>query len=202
MARSKSSQRWLDEHFKDKNVKLAQQQGYRSRAVYKLIEIQKKDKILKSGMSVVDLGAAPGSWSQYAIEKVGSSGQVVAVDCLPMDAMPNLHCIQGDFRENAILEQILATLNKGNIDLVMSDMAPNMTGIKTVDQARSIELAELALEFAEQVLDSSGRFLVKLFQGQGFETYCQQVRRSFKQVVFRKPQASRARSREVYLLAG
>jgi 23S rRNA (uridine2552-2'-O)-methyltransferase len=201
MARTKSSNRWMQEHFDDEYVKMAQKLGYRSRAVFKLKEIQEKDHILKPGMRVVDLGAAPGGWSQYAKQILGSQCQIIALDILAIEPIDGVEFIQGDFREQAVFEQLTAALAGKRVDLVMSDMAPNMSGSKGVDQPRSLYLGELALEMAEAVLAKDGTFLVKLFQGEGFESYCKQVRQSFSKVLIRKPKASRARSNEVYLLA-
>jgi 23S rRNA (uridine2552-2'-O)-methyltransferase len=201
MARSKSSHRWLDEHFSDAFVKKAQQEGYRSRAVYKLKEIQEKDRILQPCMKVVDLGASPGGWSQYATQVVGRKGRVVASDILPLDPLPFVEFVLGDFREEAVLAEILALLGEDKAELVISDMAPNMSGVDAVDQPRAIYLCELALDMARQVLKPKGAFLVKLFQGDGSEAFMRDVRRSFKTVKVRKPAASRPRSREVYVLA-
>ncbi|MBU0654913.1 MAG: 23S rRNA (uridine(2552)-2'-O)-methyltransferase RlmE [Gammaproteobacteria bacterium] len=201
MARSKSSTRWLGEHFSDEFVKKAQQEGYRSRAVYKLKEIQEKDHILRPGMKVVDLGAAPGGWSQYATEILGKKGRMVASDILPMDPLPFVEFVEGDFRDDAVLAEILHLLDDEKADLVISDMAPNMSGVDAVDQPRAIHLCELALDMARQVLKPGGVFVVKLFQGDGSEAYLRDVRSSFKTVKVRKPAASRPRSREVYVLA-
>jgi 23S rRNA (uridine2552-2'-O)-methyltransferase len=201
MARSKSSHRWLDEHFSDEFVKKAQQEGYRSRAVYKLKEIQEKDRILQPCMKVLDLGAAPGGWSQYTTQIVGRKGRVVASDILPLDPLPFVEFVLGDFREDVVLAEILALLGEDKADLVISDMAPNMSGVDAVDQPRAIYLCELALDMAMQVLKPKGAFLVKLFQGDGSEAFMRDVRRSFKTVKVRKPAASRPRSREVYVLA-
>ncbi|UOG93828.1 MAG: 23S rRNA (uridine(2552)-2'-O)-methyltransferase RlmE [Candidatus Thiothrix sulfatifontis] len=201
MARSKSSQRWLGEHFSDEYVKKAQHEGYRSRAVYKLQEIQEKDRILQPGMKVVDLGAAPGGWSQYATKFVGQKGRIVASDILPIDPLPFVEFVVGDFREESVLMEILNLLGGDKADLVISDMAPNISGVDAVDQPRSIHLCELALDMARQVLKPSGTFVVKLFQGDGSEDFLREVRSSFKTVKVRKPAASRPRSREVYILA-
>ncbi len=201
MARSKSSQRWLGEHFSDEYVKKAQQEGYRSRAVYKLKEIQEKDRILQPCMKVVDLGAAPGGWSQYATTLVGRKGRVVASDILAIDPLPFVEFVQGDFRDDEVLAEILNLLGEEKADLVISDMAPNMSGVDAVDQPRAIHLCELALDMARQVLKPQGTFLVKLFQGDGSEAYLREVRAHFKTVKIRKPAASRPRSREVYVLA-
>jgi len=201
MARSKSSHRWLKEHFDDEFVKRAQREGYRSRAVFKLEEIQRKDHILKPGMSVVDLGAAPGGWSQYALGLVGRKGRVVAMDILPMEPLPGVAFVQGDFGEDAVLEVLLNRLNGREIDLVMSDIAPNITGVDAVDQPRAMYLAELAVDFADRVLRPGGDLLVKLFQGEGFDPLLRDLRARYDKVVMRKPRASRPRSREVYALA-
>ncbi|MCG6864032.1 MAG: 23S rRNA (uridine(2552)-2'-O)-methyltransferase RlmE [Thiogranum sp.] len=201
MARSKSSHRWLKEHFDDEFVKRAQREGYRSRAVFKLEEIQRKDHILKPCMSVVDLGAAPGGWSQYALGLVGRKGRIVAMDILAMEPLPGVEFLQGDFREEAVLEALLNRLNGREIDLVMSDIAPNITGVDAVDQPRAIYLAELAVDFADRVLRPGGDLLVKLFQGEGFDPLLKDLRARYDKVVMRKPRASRPRSREVYALA-
>jgi 23S rRNA (uridine2552-2'-O)-methyltransferase len=201
MARTKSSRRWLNEHFKDEFVKKAWQEGFRSRAVYKLIEIQEKDHILRRGMIVVDLGAAPGGWSEYAAKVVGPSGHVFALDILPMDPVSGVDFILGDFREQEVVDQLLATMAERRADLVMSDMAPNISGMSAVDQPRAIYLAELAFEMAKQTLVPGGDFLVKLFQGEGFDSFVRTLRDHFGKIVFRKPKASRGRSREVYALA-
>jgi 23S rRNA (uridine2552-2'-O)-methyltransferase len=201
MARSKSSHRWLKEHFDDEYVKRAQREGYRSRAVFKLEEIQQKDHILKPGMAVVDLGAAPGGWSQYALGVVGRKGSVVAMDILPMEPLPGVAFVQGDFRDDAVLEQLLNLLNGREIDLVMSDIAPNISGMGAVDQPRAMYLAELAVDFADRVVRPGGDLLVKVFQGEGFDELVKDLRSRYNKVVMRKPKASRARSREVYALA-
>lgn len=200
-AKSSSSRRWLKEHFSDTYVKQAQQEGYRSRATYKLLELQEKDKLFKPGMVVIDLGAAPGGWSQVITKLVGAKGQVVALDILPMEPIEGVEFIQGDFTQQKVLDDLLKLLNDKKIDWVVSDMAPNLSGIDSVDQPRSLELAELALDFALQVLDKQGSFLVKVFQGSGIDQYIQEVRKHFKKVTIRKPKASRGRSREVYVLA-
>ena len=199
--RSKSSQRWLKEHFDDVYVKQAQKEGYRSRAAYKLLEIQQKDRIFRHGMCVVDLGAAPGGWSQVATRLIGSSGKVVAVDILPVDPMAHMEFIQGDFTEQSVLDKLLQVLENKEVDLVMSDMAPNISGIKAVDQPRAMYLAELALDLAQNVLREKGTFLVKVFQGTEFDSYFKMLREHFDKVVTRKPKASKSNSREVYLLA-
>jgi 23S rRNA (uridine2552-2'-O)-methyltransferase len=199
--RSKSSQRWLREHFDDPFVVRAQQEGYRARAVYKLAEIDRRDQLLAPGMRVVDLGAAPGGWSQYAMERVGRSGRVVASDILPMDPIPGVDIVTGDFREEPVLHAILAQLGGEPADLVLSDIAPNLSGTDAVDQPRAIHLCELALDLSVRVLKPNGAFLVKLFQGQGSDEFLREMRKRFRRVVVRKPEASRPRSREVYVLA-
>jgi len=191
----------MQEHFQDEYVKLAQAQGYRSRAVFKLNEIQEKDQIIKPGMNIIDLGAAPGGWSQFARQLIGKKNKLVALDILTMDPIEGVDFIQGDFREQAVLDQLFAVLDGAPVDLVMSDMAPNMSGNKGVDQPRSIYLGELALDTARAVLTKGGTFLVKLFHGEGFEVFHQDVQQSFAKVVIRKPKASRPRSNEVYILA-
>lgn len=200
MARSGSSQRWLSEHFSDEYVKLAQQRGYRSRAVFKLEEIDQRDRLFRPGLSVVDLGAAPGGWSQYAAEKIGKSGKIIALDILPVEVIPGVEIIQGDFQEEAVLNQLLQTLDGRPVDLVLSDMAPNMSGTRIVDQPRAMYLAELALDTACQVLRPGGVFVVKLFMGAGFDEFQKAARESFSSLANRKPKASRDRSREVYLV--
>jgi len=201
MGRSKSSNRWMQEHFQDEYVKMAQAQGYRSRAVFKLNEIQDKDQIIKPGMNIVDLGAAPGGWSQRARQLIGKKNRIVALDILPIEPIEGVDFIQGDFREEDVLNELYAILDGAPISLVMSDMAPNMSGNKGVDQPRAIYLAELALETAITVLTKDGAFLVKLFQGDGFDEFFQNVQRHFAKTVIRKPKASRPRSNEVYILA-
>ena len=200
MAKSKSSNDWLREHFDDPYVKKAQKAGYRSRATFKLEEIDKKDKLIQPGMAVVDLGSAPGGWSDYALRKLGSKGTVVALDILPMTPLSGVHFIQGDFSEDDVLDELNLVLNSQPIDLVLSDMAPNITGVDAIDQPSSMYLVELALHFAIENLSEQGVFLVKVFQGEGFDAYLKVMRDSFQKVVTRKPDASRARSREVYLL--
>ena len=201
MSRSKSSSRWLREHFADEYVKQAQLAGYRSRAVYKLKEIQEKDHLLKAGMTVVDLGAAPGGWSQFAAEIVGGRGKVIALDLLPMDSIADVTFIQGDFRDQETLDRLLSELTGRPVDLVISDLAPNKSGIKAVDQPRSMYLTELAFEFACQCLKPGGAFLTKVFQGQGFDELVKELRTHFGVLVSRKPKSSRSRSSEIYLLA-
>lgn len=201
MARSKSSARWLREHFTDEYVKRAQAEGYRSRAAYKLLEIHEKDHLLRPGLTVVDLGAAPGGWSQLAARLVGGQGAVIALDLLPMEPLPGVTFVEGDFREAAVLERLLATLNGRPVDLVISDMAPNTSGVKAVDQPRGMYLAELALDFGRRCLRPGGDFLTKAFQGEGFDQFLHDSRAAFAKVSIRKPKASRARSAEQYLLA-
>ena len=201
MARSKSSTRWLREHFTDEYVRRAQAEGYRSRAIYKLLEIQEKDRLLRPGAIVVDLGAAPGGWSQLAARLVGPRGAVIALDVLPVEPLVGVEFIQGDFRETAVLDGLLNVLNGRPVDLVISDMAPNTTGIKAVDQPRGMYLAELALDFARQCLRPGGDFLVKAFQGEGIDPFLGELRAAFAAVLPRKPKASRARSAERYWLA-
>ena len=200
VARSKTSKGWLKEHFDDPYVKKAQKDGYRSRASFKLLEMHEKDRLFRPGMTVLDLGAAPGGWSQVAGRLMGSHGTVIASDILPMDALPDVTFIEGDFREDAVYEQILAALGDRKADLVMSDMAPNMSGVPLVDQARVMHLAELGLEFSRAHLKPEGAFLVKVFQGSDYETFLKLMRETFKTVVIRKPDASRDRSPELYLL--
>ena len=190
----------MAEHFEDEYVKMAQAQGYRSRAVFKLKEIQEKDQLIKPGMNIVDLGAAPGGWSQLARQLMGKKNKLIALDILPMDALEGVDFIQGDFREEAVLEQLYSTLEGAPVNLVMSDMAPNMSGNRGVDQPRAIYLGELALDAAKSVLSKDGSFLVKLFHGEGFEAFQGEVQRCFTKVVIRKPKASRPRSNEVYIL--
>lgn len=200
MKPSKTSKQWMKEHVNDPFVQLAQKEGYRSRAAYKLLEIDERDHLLKSGMVVVDLGATPGGWSQVAASKVGDSGKVIALDLLPLQPLARVQFIQGDFREDSVLAQLELLLAGQKIGLVISDMAPNISGIDSADQARAIHLAELALEFAANHLKPGGAFLVKVFQGAGFEAYMKSMREHFGRVLSRKPKASRDRSSEVYLL--
>lgn len=201
MARSKSSQRWLREHFSDPFVKKAQAEGLRSRAAYKLEELLERDRVLKPGMVVVDLGAAPGGWSQLVRRELGDSGRVIALDILDMPPLAGVEFILGDFREPEPLARLEALLDGQPVDLVLSDMAPNMSGMDAVDQPRSMHLAELARDFADQHLRAGGTFLIKLFQGAGFDDYIRDLRRRYRQVKVRKPEASRSRSSEVYALA-
>ena len=201
MARSKSSGQWLQEHVNDPYVKQAQKDGYRSRSSYKLIQLNEKDRLLRPGMLVVDLGSAPGGWSQVAGRIVGAKGRVVATDILHMDPVPNVEFIQGDFTEEAVLKQVLAALGGNKPDLVVCDLSPNISGIDSADQASSMYLVELALDMVRQVLQPDGNFVAKVFQGAGSDDYLKQVRTSFDKVAVRKPAASRARSREVYVVA-
>ncbi len=201
MARSKSSSRWLKEHFSDSYVQKAQAEGMRSRAAYKLIELDERSGLLKRGMVVVDLGAAPGGWSQVARDRVGPGGRVVATDILPMDELAGVEFVQGDFREEAVLQVLLDRLGGRVADLVISDMAPNISGVDAVDQPRAMVLAELALDMAGRVLKPGGTFVMKLFQGEGSDAFIMDVRKRFTKVSVRKPKASRPRSREVYIVA-
>lgn len=201
MPRSKSSGRWLNEHFGDRFVKDARRSGYRSRAAWKLAALDEREQLLRPGMTVVDLGAAPGGWTQYAVERVTPGGRVIALDLLAMEPVPGAAFIQGDFREESALRALEEALAGGRADLVLSDMAPNISGMSAMDQPRAMYLAELALEFALQWLNEGGSLLVKLFQGEGFDEYLARLRGDFGRVVMRKPPASRARSREIYALA-
>ena len=201
MGRSKSSHQWLRKHFDDEYVKRAQREGYRSRAVYKLDEIQQKDHILRPGSVVVDLGAAPGGWSQYAAQLLKDKGRIVALDILPMDPLPGVEFLQGDFREDDVLDALNELLGGATVNLVMSDMAPNISGMDAVDQPRSMYLVELAADFAASVLGKGGDFLFKGFQGEGFDSLLKNLRGQYRKVLIRKPKASRPRSREVYVLA-
>ncbi len=201
MRKKSSSRRWLAEHHSDPYVKQAREAGFRSRAVFKLQQIQQKDRLIKPGMTVVDLGAAPGGWSQFTASLLKGRGRILAMDILPMDPLEGVEFIEGDFREDACLAQLKASLGDQSVDLVLSDMAPNMSGIEASDQARAMYLAELALDFCKQVLKPGGSFLLKLFQGEGFDAYLKDLRQAFGSVQIRKPEASRDRSREVYLLA-
>jgi 23S rRNA (uridine2552-2'-O)-methyltransferase len=200
MTKSKSSRRWLAEHFDDQYVKMARQQGLRSRAAFKLMELDDKYHLLQQGMLVVDLGSAPGSWTQVVQRVLAGSGQVIALDILPMDPLEGVTFIQGDFTEDEPLALLEQTLDGHNADLVLSDMAPNMSGMGAVDQPRAMYLAELALAFAEQWLEPYGSFVVKVFHGEGFDDFVKQTRSLFEKVLIRKPSASRPRSREVYIL--
>ncbi len=201
MAKTKSSRRWLDRQHSDPYTQLAKKQGYRSRAVFKLLDIQKKDHLIKKGMTIIDLGAAPGGFSQIAADLVGQQGKVIALDILPMDPIKDVDIIIGDFQEEAVLNQLITKLDGRSCDLIMSDMAPNISGISAIDQPRSIYLAELALDLAQSVLKKGGGLLVKLFQGEGFDEYSTILKRHFNNVSIRKPGASRPESRELYLVA-
>ena len=199
--RSASSTRWLNEHFNDRFVQQAQKKGLRSRAWFKLEEIQKSDKLFKPGVTVVDLGAAPGGWSQYVASLIGNKGRIIACDLLPMDPIVGVDFLQGDFRDELVLKALLERVGEEKVQVVMSDMAPNMSGQPAVDIPRAMYLVELALDMCRDVLARNGNFIVKVFQGEGFEEYLKQVRAMFKTVKIRKPEASRARSREVYIVA-
>lgn len=200
MPRSKSSRRWLDRQFSDPYVKRAQEQGLRSRAAYKLLEIQDKDRLIRPGMRILDLGAAPGGWSQVAARLVGDKGRVYALDLLAMEPIAGVTVLQGDFREDAVLAELRSVLDGSPIDLVLSDMAPNLSGATAVDQPRAMYLAELALDLAREVLKPGGALAVKLFQGEGFDGFLRELRGLFAQVLSRKPKASRPESRELYLV--
>ncbi|HVW65537.1 MAG TPA: 23S rRNA (uridine(2552)-2'-O)-methyltransferase RlmE [Nitrosospira sp.] len=200
MKRAKTSKAWMKEHVNDFFVKQAKKEGYRSRAAYKLIEIAKRDRLFRSGMTIVDLGAAPGGWSQVAALELGDKGRIVALDMNEMEPLPGVTFIRGDFTEAEVLAELKNTLGKSPVDLVISDMSPNITGIAASDQARSMYLAELALEFCRERLNSGGVFLIKVFQGAGFQGFLQSMRMDFNKVVTRKPEASRDRSSELYLL--
>lgn len=202
MAKKKSSSKaWLKEHRDDPYVQRAQREGYRSRACYKLLELQERDRLIRPGMTVVDLGSAPGGWSQVAVDLVGHAGRVIASDILPMDNLAGVEFVLGDFSEDKVFEQILAAIGAQPVDLVISDMAPNMSGLNAVDQPRSMYLVELALDMARRVLAPGGSFVAKVFHGEGFEELFRDARQSFDKVLTRKPKASRPRSREVYLVA-
>ncbi|MEJ2042022.1 MAG: 23S rRNA (uridine(2552)-2'-O)-methyltransferase RlmE [Reinekea sp.] len=201
MARPKNSKDWLKEHFDDPYVSRAKQEGYRSRACYKLIELCDKGRLIKSGMTVVDLGSAPGGWSQVAVERVGDHGRVVASDILEMDAIAGVEFIHGDFTDEAVYQSLLDCIGDSPVDLVISDMAPNMSGNAVIDQPAAIYLVELALDMAQSILKPGGAFVAKLFHGTGFDDYVKSVRQQFSKVVMRKPEASRARSKETYIVA-
>ena len=202
MAKKRSSSKaWLKEHRDDPYVQQAQRDGYRSRACYKLLELQEKDRLIRPGMTVVDLGSAPGGWSQVAADLVGHNGRVVASDILPMDSLAGVEFIEGDFTEDDVFERILAAIGGEPVDLVVSDMAPNMSGVTAVDQPKSMYLVELALDMARRVLAPGGSFVAKVFHGEGFDALFRDARDSFDKVLTRKPKASRPRSREVYLVA-
>lgn len=200
MAKNKTSRQWVHDHINDPYVKQAQAQGYRSRAAFKLLQIDERDHLLAPGKVVVDLGSTPGGWSQVVSKKVTPGGRVIALDLLPMEPVPGVHFIQGDFREDEVLEQLVAALEGKPVGLVLSDMAPNLSGIAVTDQARSIHLLELALEFSRQYLKPGGDMLVKVFQGSGFEALRRDMEQLFSSVAVRKPDSSRDRSAEVYLL--
>lgn len=198
--RTKSSRAWLKEHFTDPYVKQAQAKGYRARSAFKLLEIQQKDRLIKPGLTVVDLGASPGGWCQVIQELLKKKGRLFALDILPMDPIDGVDFIQGDFKEEAVFQQLIEKVGAHQVDVVLSDMAPNTSGVKAVDIPRSIYLAEIAFDFARRVLKQNGTFLVKVFQGEGFDDYLKFLRKSFKTIKIRKPQSSRDRSREIYLL--
>lgn len=200
MPRSKSSKQWLQEHLQDQYVKRSQEEGYRSRASYKLLELQDRDNFIKSGMTVVDLGAAPGGWSQVVAGVVGDTGRVIASDILPMKSIPGVEFVEGDFTQDEVLELLLDRLKDGGVDLLISDMAPKMSGMKDIDQPRAMFLSELALNLAKTILKPDAYIVIKAFQGEGFEAFLSAMRMTFRTVKVRKPQASRARSRETYLL--
>ncbi|MDG6234589.1 23S rRNA (uridine(2552)-2'-O)-methyltransferase RlmE [Glaesserella parasuis] len=199
--RSASSSRWLAEHFKDQFVQKAHKQKLRSRAYFKLDEIQQTDRLFKHGMTVVDLGAAPGGWSQYVVTQIGDKGRVIACDILDMNPIVGVDFLQGDFREESVLNALLERVGEGKVDVVMSDMAPNFSGMPSVDIPRAMYLVELALDMCRQVLAPKGSFVVKVFQGEGFDDYLREIRSLFSVVKVRKPEASRDRSREVYIVA-
>lgn len=202
MAKKRSSSKaWLKEHRDDPYVQRAQREGYRSRACYKLLELQVKDRLIRPAMTVIDLGSAPGGWSQVAVELVGHKGRVIASDILPMDSIAGVDFVLGDFTEDAVITQLLETIGGSPVDLVISDMAPNMSGVSAVDQPRAMYLVELALDMARRVLSPGGSFVAKVFHGEGFDALFRDVRDSFDKVLTRKPEASRPRSREVYLVA-
>ena len=197
---SRTSKAWMQEHLNDEYVKRAQKEGYRARAAYKLTEIDDKDKLIKPGMTIVDLGSTPGSWCQVAVQRLKGQGKIIALDILEMQPVAGVEFIQGDFREEAVLKQLETTLNNKPVDLVIADMAPNISGISDVDQAGAMYLTELALAFSQQWLKPNGNFLVKVFIGAGFDDMVKTMRQQFDKVVTRKPKASRDRSSEVYLL--
>jgi 23S rRNA (uridine2552-2'-O)-methyltransferase len=201
MPRSKSSSQWLSRHVNDPYVKQAQLDGYRSRSAYKLIELNEKDRLIKPGMRILDLGSAPGGWSQVAGKLVGRKGRVLATDILPMDPVPNVDFIQGDFTEEIVVEQLLGWLGAGRFDLIISDIAPNLSGIDSADQAGSMYFLELALDTVRKTLKPGAPFAAKMFQGSGSDDYVKELRKSFEKVLIRKPAASRAQSREVYIVA-
>ena len=202
MSRSKSSHRWMQRHVNDEYVQRSKRDGFRSRAAYKLLELQEKDRFIKRGQVIVDLGAAPGGWSQVAADMVGPKGEVVGFDILPIDPLPGVTLLQGDFREDNALRQLTDVLGKRQVDLVLSDMAPNISGVAAVDQPRAMLLCELALDFCTQYLRPGGGFVCKVFHGEGFDVWMRDVKSRFGRAVTRKPKASRPNSREVYLVAG
>ncbi|MBM3108620.1 23S rRNA (uridine(2552)-2'-O)-methyltransferase RlmE [Pseudomonas sp. P66] len=201
MARSKTSLGWLKEHFNDPYVKKAQKDGYRSRASYKLLEIQEKYRLIRPGMSVIDLGAAPGGWSQVTSRLIGGQGRLIASDILEMDSIPDVTFIRGDFTQDEVLAQILEAVGNSHVDLVISDMAPNMSGTPAVDMPKAMFLCELALDLATRVLKPGGDFVIKIFQGEGFDVYLKDARKKFDKIIMLKPDSSRDRSREQYMLA-
>lgn len=201
MARSKTSAAWLKEHVDDIWVKKAQQDGFRTRASYKLMELDEKDRLIRPGMTIIDLGAAPGGWSQVVARKLNGNGVIIASDILPMDPITDVDFVQGDFTEEAVFEDIMALINNRPVDLVISDMAPNISGMASIDQPSAMYLVELALDMAQQVLKPKGDFVAKVFQGEGFPEYQQMLKQQFERVLIRKPKASRARSKEVYIVA-
>ena len=201
MARSKTSLNWLKEHFNDPYVKMAQKDGYRSRASYKLLEIQERDRIIRPGMTVIDLGAAPGGWSQVTSRLIGGQGRLIASDILEMDSIPDVTFIQGDFTQDEVLAQILEAVGNSQVDLVISDMAPNMSGTPEVDMPKAMFLCELALDLAERILKPGGNFVIKIFQGEGFDVYLKDARKKFDKIQMIKPDSSRGSSREQYMLA-
>lgn len=201
MKRTKSSTQWLKDHFSDPYVILAQKAGYRSRAVYKLKEVNEKERLIKPGMHIVDLGAAPGGWSQYTAEQLKGKGHIYALDCLPMDPCPGVHFILGDFTQAEILQQLLELIPEHKVDLLLSDMAPNMSGNAAIDMPRVYNLADMVLECAHEILKKGGILFMKLFHGEGFDDFVKQVRQQFDKVIIKKPKASRPHSRETYLLA-
>ena len=201
MRRSNSSKRWLQEHFNDHYVKMAQLEGYRSRAIYKLKEVDEKEHLFHPGMTVVDLGAAPGGWTQYVSQKLAGKGKIIALDCLPMAPLPGVEIILGDFTQDAVLDELKQMTLAHEVDVILSDLAPNMSGNAEIDMPRALYLAELAFDFTEQMMKPGGTLLMKVFHGPGFDDLVRLARSRFKRVVIRKPKASRARSRETYLLA-
>lgn len=201
MARSKTSAAWLKEHVDDIWVKKAQQDGFRTRASYKLMELDEKDRLIRPGMTIIDLGAAPGGWSQVVARKLNGNGVIIASDILPMDPIAGVDFVQGDFTEQSVLDEIMAVVNNRPVDLVISDMAPNISGMASIDQPSAMYLIELALDMAQQVLKPNGDFVAKVFQGEGFPQYQQLLKQAFEKVIIRKPKASRARSKEVYIVA-